>query len=128
MTKLESLIEDFDKSLLRLEEVIKLEKSDIVRDAAIQRFEMAFDLCWKTLKAFLEERHNISCFSPRSCFKEAFHQKLIQHDDFWIELTSFRNYTTHTYNEKIADKVYGILPKTIDYLKNFIDKIKENIS
>lgn len=49
MTKFESLWEDFQKALLRLEEVLKEKRSDIIRDSAIKRFEIAFDLVWKML-------------------------------------------------------------------------------
>lgn len=43
MTKFKSLLEDFKNALSRFEEVLKLEKNEIVRDSAIQRFEIVFD-------------------------------------------------------------------------------------
>lgn len=125
MTKLESLLEDFQKAIFHLEEILKMEKSEVVRDAAIQRFEIAFDLCWKTAKAFLQERHNSTCVSPRSCFKEAFRQGVINHDDFWIEITSLRNYTAHTYKEKLAEQVYQSLPKSLSYFKTILQNMKD---
>lgn len=124
MKKLISLIEDFEKSLSRLEEVLKMEKNDIIRDSAIQRFEIVFDLAWKTLKTFLEEYHNVVCTSPRNCFKEAFRQKLIAYDEFWINVTSIRNYTVHTYSEKIAEKVYEALPQALEYFKKIFEEIR----
>ena len=39
----------------RLNEVAALPESDIVRDAAIQRFEFTFELVWKTLQLYLEQ-------------------------------------------------------------------------
>jgi hypothetical protein len=48
MSKFESLLEDFGKILTKLDEVLKLEKTEINRDSAIQRFEIAVDLAWKT--------------------------------------------------------------------------------
>lgn len=44
MTKFESLIEDFGNALKRFEEILREEKTDIVRDSAIKRFEIVFDL------------------------------------------------------------------------------------
>jgi len=38
--------------------VIALRKDLIVRDSAIQRFEISFELCWNFLKSYLEDRHN----------------------------------------------------------------------
>lgn len=110
MTKIDSLRRDLGAAVARLEEALALPKDDIVRDSAIQRFEIAFELCWKTLKAFLEEEHNAVCASPRACFKAAFKIGIIGDDPFWIDMTKLRNYTVHTYNESLADYVYTRLP------------------
>jgi nucleotidyltransferase substrate binding protein (TIGR01987 family) len=113
MRKIDSLGRDLGSSIRRLEEALALPKNDIVRDSAIQRFEIAFELCWKTLKAFLEEDHNAICTSPRTCFKAAFKIGLIESDTFWIDLTKLRNYTVHTYNEALAEYVYERLPLAV---------------
>ena len=112
MTKRDSLKEDFTKSLARLDEVIALPVNPIVRDSAIQRFEIAFELCWKYMKAVLEDEYNAVCTSPRACFRAAFKQGMIDNDPFWIELTKLRNYTVHTYNEELAQYVYERLPES----------------
>lgn len=124
-TKFASLFEDFDKAVLRLDEILREPKNDIVRDSAIKRFEIVFDLGWKTLKAFLEEEHNAPCSSPRSCFREAFGQNIIAHDDFWIDVTSLRNYTVHTYKEALAEKVYAGLPRALEYFRKLLDTLKK---
>jgi len=111
--KAESLRTDFTSAVARLDEALALPKEAIVRDAAIQRFEICFELCWKYLKAFLEREHNVDCTSPRTCFRAAFKHGVITEDSFWIELTELRNYTVHTYNERLADLVYDRLPETV---------------
>jgi hypothetical protein len=63
VTKSRSLRVDFERAVARLDEALALPKDPIVRDAAIQRFEISFELCWKFLKAYLEEEHNASCTS-----------------------------------------------------------------
>lgn len=118
MTKSGSLRADFERAVARLGAVLALPKDEIVRDSAIQRFQISFELCWKFLKAYLEEEHNASCTSPRTCFRAAFRNGVINDDPFWIELTVLRNYTVHTYNEQLADHVYGRLP---DALRRFHD-------
>jgi len=50
MTKLPSLRKDFSSAITRLYEALALPKNSIVRDSCIQRFEIAFELCWKMLK------------------------------------------------------------------------------
>src|SRR5260370_25014981 len=102
----------FEKAIPRLEEALTLPKDAIVRDSAIQRFEISFELCWKLLKAYLEEEHNVACTSPRTCFRAAFKNGVIDNDPFWIDLTALRNYPVHTYNEALADDVYARLPAT----------------
>jgi nucleotidyltransferase substrate binding protein (TIGR01987 family) len=113
VTKSGSLRADFTRAVARLGEALSLPKDEIVRDSAIQRFQISFELCWKFLKAYLEEEHNQVCTSPRSCFRAAFKNGVIEDDPFWIELTVLRNYTVHTYNEALADYVYDRLPETL---------------
>src|SRR3989344_2581859 len=117
MSKFESILEDFSNALKRFEEILSEDETDIVRDSAIKRFELFFDLAWKTIKAFLEERHNIPCVSPRNCLREAFRVGLISYDDYWITLADDRNYTVHAYSEALADKIYKDLPRALEFFK-----------
>jgi nucleotidyltransferase substrate binding protein (TIGR01987 family) len=124
MTKFESLLDDFEKILTKLDEVLKLEKTEINRDSAIQRFEIAVDLALKTLKTYLEEYKGIICRSPKGCFREAFSQGIIDYDDYWIKIIDFRNQTSHLYSENLADKIYDELPKVLEYLKILYNALK----
>ena len=107
MTKAQSLRADFARAITRLDEALALPSDPIVRDSAIQRFEISFELCWRFLKAYLEEQHNASCTSPRTCFRSAFRHGVIDNDPFWIDLTVLRNYTVHTYNEQLAIRIFA---------------------
>jgi nucleotidyltransferase substrate binding protein (TIGR01987 family) len=82
VTKSQSLRADFVRAVTRLDEALALPKDPIVRDSAIQRFEISFELCWKFLKAYLEEQHNALCTSPRTCFRLAFRSVLDRSDGF----------------------------------------------
>ena len=125
MTKFESLREDFTNALLRLEEALQEKKTDIVRDSAIKRFEMAFELAWKTIKAFLEERHNATCLSPKACFRDAYRQELIEYDEAWMNIADDRNLTAHTYYEPLAEKIYSELPAALALFKTLAASLKE---
>ncbi len=127
MTKAASLRQDFIKAIARLEDAVDLPKDAIVRDSAIQRFEIAFELCWKFLKAFLEENHNSSCSSPQSCFRAGFKQGVIGDDPFWIDLAKLRNYTVHTYNESLADYVYEQLPEALRRFREVLVGATESV-
>ncbi|MDR3643031.1 MAG: HI0074 family nucleotidyltransferase substrate-binding subunit [Candidatus Doudnabacteria bacterium] len=124
MSKVESLLPDMENAVNRLAEVLAMPKTEVVRDSAIKRFEFCFDLSWKTLKAFLEERHGINVASPKEAFREAYRQKVIDYDNFWLEIVDKRNLTVHTYRESAAEEVYAILPKALTSFKDLLAKIK----
>ena len=125
MTKLEALKKQYQKALTRFEEILKEEKSEIVRDSAIKRFEFTFDLAWKTIKAFLEEKKGISCFSPKECFREAFRQGLIDYDELWLKMADWRNLAVHSYSEKFAGTLYEKFPETLKLFQFLNQKIKK---
>lgn len=124
MSKLEANLSQFKKAINRLEDVLKQEKNEFMRDSAIQRFEFTFDLAWKAIKTYLEENKGIICKSPKGCFKDAYEQGIIEYDEFWMEMTDARNRTAHTYEEITAEEIYDLLPKTLEYFQNLLDKLK----
>jgi len=99
----------FDKALKKLGEALDAEKTELNRDAAIQRFEFSYELMWKSIKKELALA-GLTCASPKACFKEAFSQGWIDEESPWIEMLNDRNLTTHTYDEVLAEKVYLALP------------------
>ncbi len=120
---LEDRFKEFEKCLKKFEEVLSLEKNDVVRDSAIKRFELCFELSWKTLKDFLE-KEGILCRSPRSCLKEAFSIGLIQDEDEWISILEDRNLSVHTYDEALAEELYDRLPYHLKAMKDLAKAIK----
>jgi len=125
MTKQEAQLAQFKKALSRLNEALAAPKSDIVRDSAIQRFEFTIDMAWKLVKTCLEEKYGIVCQAPKECFREAYKQKLLAYDEFWLELIDMRNQTSHTYKEEIARSVFERLPKTAEYMAALVKIIEE---
>lgn len=106
MTKFQALFQEFNDAVARLEEVLREPKTEFMRDSAIKRFELSFDLSWKLIKASLEEK-GVVCTSPIGCFKEAYRQGLIEYEEIWVKLTETRNKTVHTYDEKLAEVIYA---------------------
>ncbi len=124
MTKFEALYQQFQEAISRLDEILSKEKNDIVRDSAIKRFEMTFDLSWKVAKTFLEERKGIQCPSPKECFRAAYEQGIIEYDELWLTMTDWRNEAVHTYSEKFADDLYEKLPKTLALFQLLLERTK----
>lgn len=125
MTKFEVTIQQFEKAVRRLKEVLDVPETDIVRDSAIQRFEFTLDISWKTIKAFLEEEKGIICVSPKECFREAYRQGLINYDEDWIKFVDMRNETVHTYNEDVAERIYSQLSNTLSHFEELLGILKK---
>jgi len=111
------VLEDFGKAIERLKEVLNIEKTAITRDSAVKRFELCFDLAWKSIKEYAKKQ-GVECYSPRACFKAAFQLKLIDYEEKWLKMIDDRNLAAHLYKEEKADKLY---PELSDYLKLFED-------
>lgn len=124
MPKLDIQTADFHKALANFRKVLNEPKSEIVRDSAIKRFELLFDLAWKTLKEYLEVHFGVVVNSPILCFREAFRQNLIEHDETWIQLVKTRNYTVHAYNEQLAEKVFSEFPRYLPYFEKLAKVFK----
>ena len=72
----------------------------------IQRFEVAFELAWKTLRDYLEHLgHNVSP-SPRPVIKEAFAAKVLIDGQVFIDMLEARNTMAHIYDEETFGKIF----------------------
>ena len=49
MTKFDALKKDYSQAVGRLGEVLAMNKTKVIRDSPILRFELCFDLAWKTI-------------------------------------------------------------------------------
>jgi nucleotidyltransferase substrate binding protein (TIGR01987 family) len=119
------VLDDLLKAVKRLEEVMGMEKTEIVRDSAIIRFEFCFDLAWKSIKNYAKEQ-GVECYSPKECLKAAYQLKLINDQDKWIEIINDRNLITHLYKETQAEKLYSSLPVYLELFKKLIESISKN--
>ena len=90
----------------KLKEVLAMAENEIVRDAAIQRFEFTYELLWKTLKIVLMEKEKLELRFPRDVFKAAFKAGLIDNDDVTVKMMEDRNLTSHVYNEKVVQTIF----------------------
>ena len=80
------------------------------KEGAIQRFEVAFELAWKTLKDYLEESGVVvNPVTPRSVIKEAFAAKLLDDGQVWIDMMLHRNLLSHTYDIAVFEAVLRIV-------------------
>ena len=113
-------LDDFKKAIKGLEKALSLEKTEFIRDSATKRFDLCFDLTWKSIKNYAKE-NGIECYSPKECFKAGFQLRLINKEKEWLEMIEDRNLSAHLYKEEQAEKLYS---KLSEYLILFKELIK----
>ena len=116
MAYFEKKLKDLEKALDNWKEILDMPFSEVTRDAAIKRYELAFELLWKTLKLHLDEKFGIKCGSPKGCFREARNPLKLSDEEIEVclKMTDDRNISVHTYSDKMAKDLYE---KTKDYYK-----------
>jgi nucleotidyltransferase substrate binding protein (TIGR01987 family) len=101
--------DNFDRAFVLLREVCERgvdSLSQLEKEGAIQRFEVAFELAWKTLKDYLEENGVVvNPVTPRTVIKEAFAAKLLDDAQVWIDMMMHRNLLSHTYDNAVFETV-----------------------
>jgi len=123
-------VNNFNNALARLKEGIAKydEEDDLSRDGVIQRFEFAFELAWKTLKAVFEDEGLTGLNSPKTVLREAFAAKLIKDDELWLAMLNDRNSTAHIYSEQLAIEIcHHIQNNYVIELSNLLEEIKTRI-
>jgi nucleotidyltransferase substrate binding protein (TIGR01987 family) len=101
--------ENFDRALGKLVQALIEEKlSELERAGVIQYYQFTFELAWKTLKDYMEER-GIDAKFPRDVIKEAFRYGLIEDGELWLDMLQKRNLMAHTYDENTAETAYRLI-------------------
>jgi len=112
--------QEFEKALAALEKALTEPKTDITRDASIQRFEFCVELAWKTAKKKL----GTAATAPRVVIREMASQLLIKDPEKWFEFLDARNMSSHTYKEDIAEKVYQAAVSFLPHAKDLLEKLR----
>lgn len=86
---------------------------DLVRDAAILRFEMASEASWKAVQDFLRQHHGLDHASPRAVWRAARDIELLDDEEtvLALEMTNDRNLVVHLYDVALANQVFARLPR-----------------
>lgn len=110
MVKIENKYANFLNAVKRLNEANTAYKSNLsnefYQDALIKRFELAFELAWKTIRIyFAEEGYKLMTGSPKAVLAGAFQEGIIQNEQIWLDMLADRNDATHDYDNELAKKV-----------------------
>ena len=113
----------FSQAVDNLNEVMLEDKTDIVRDSAIKRYEICYELAWKSVQELLKSEGLEMCKSPRRCFKEAFQQGWIDDEEGFADMVENRNLTAHTYDKELADAVYQKINGYLVLFESLLEKM-----
>lgn len=116
---------ELKSAFARLKEAIPTVKNQLEKDGAIQRFEFVFELVWKTLKDYAEDKGRFDAASPKDAFRVAADLGLIDDPLIWFDFLKGRNEATHLYNEQKAEEVFAQIPNFIGAVENLISKISK---
>lgn len=125
MGKFENRFLNYEKAVRRLGEVIKEYKkhdetsviNTMLRDSVVQRFEICYELAWKTMKEYMiEEGVQVEIF-PKAILKVAYQNKIIHNEEIWLNMIKDRNMASHEYNEEYIVEVVGRIET--DYYEQF---------
>ena len=112
-------IEEYKKSVKRLEDALAQPKNEFTRDSVIQRFEFTIELAWKTSRKIM----GTTTTAPKQVIREMAQAGLINEIDLWLRAIDVRNLSSHTYNENIADQVYDFVKGFFPYAQGLLKKL-----
>ncbi|MDD3927185.1 MAG: HI0074 family nucleotidyltransferase substrate-binding subunit [bacterium] len=81
-----------------------------IKSGAIKHFEFTYELCWKSVKRWLEENVSstaVDGVTRRELFRLAAENRLIVDVEQWMRHHEARNLTSHTYNPTVAESIYA---------------------
>lgn len=111
--------QNFERALIQLQQAVsKNDLSYLEKAGVIQIYEFTFELAWKTMKDYLEDKQ-VTVKFLRDVIKEGFSYEIIKNGDIWMDMLQKRNLMSHTYNEKNAQLAYNLIVE--EYFKEIYD-------
>ncbi len=133
--RLENQEKAFEALLAAQKKFVFLNKNDYwyvsARDSLIQSFEFTIDLLWKCLKEYMEVNLKLQPkANPKGVAKDALENSLLTKDEYdnLIEMLDYRNLTSHTYEESLAEDLSEKIIQMFPTLENIICKLIKNLN
>ncbi len=104
---------NYQKALLQLQDAVELSNqralSSLEKQGVIQAFEFTHELAWNLLKDFLQDQGNQNIRGSKDATREAFKVELIQDGEQWMAMIQSRNISSHTYDERTAERLVNAI-------------------
>lgn len=130
MERLRQRLDIAKKALTTLDEVLQIASpSKIERDAAIHRFEYSFEAVWKAVKQYLLDVEGLDIGSPKGVVRSSLAVGLLQEAETIaaLEMADDRNLTVHTYNEALAELIFGRIPGYAKLMNKWLLEMNKKI-
>ncbi|RYG74453.1 DUF86 domain-containing protein [Lentibacillus lipolyticus] len=130
MERLQERLGNANRALTAFYEVVGNDKpSTVERDAAIQRFEFSFEVCWKAGKQFLFNVEGLDVGSPKGVIRSFREVGVLSENEaiLGLQMADDRNLTVHTYNEDLAMEIYGRLQQYYNLLRAWANRMESRI-
>ncbi|MDL2226868.1 nucleotidyltransferase substrate binding protein [Deltaproteobacteria bacterium OttesenSCG-928-M10] len=101
---------------------------DLLSFGVIQIFETTYELCWKSMKRWLEANvspDEVSGVNRREFYRICAENSLIDDVDQWMEFHQARNRASHTYNEIVAEEVFSVAGRFLPYAQDCLKQLEE---
>jgi nucleotidyltransferase substrate binding protein (TIGR01987 family) len=124
--------QNFEKAFSRLQEAMTVENpSELERNGLVQRFEFTLELCWNTLKDYLQDEGFEFKPTPKETIRQAFKSGIIDNAQDLIDGLDIRNDLSHDYSgmkflaaeSEIRGRIYPAMEKTYRF---FLEALKNN--
>lgn len=95
----------FNQALDRLKEALAEPESSFLRDSVVKRFEITFEMAWKTMYRFLLLKGERMAPKAWDVLPVALESLLITDARLWDQMREYRNDTSHEYDENKAVEI-----------------------
>ena len=118
--------ENLGKSYSSLKEIIDQKDidEDIKIDTTIKRFELTYELAWKTLQDYLRAQGYIEYKGPAKVLAKSLQDGIIEGNELWSSMHEDRNLLTHVYDYDKSRMIYEhIVGRYFDALTELCNKL-----
>jgi nucleotidyltransferase substrate binding protein (TIGR01987 family) len=100
---------------------------ETARASVIQHFEFCYELCWKTMKRFIEMDigSQADLLTRKDLFRLSAEKALIADFDQWVVYHMARNRISHVYEEEAAAEIYQIAKTFAQDMQTFLKTMEE---
>jgi nucleotidyltransferase substrate binding protein (TIGR01987 family) len=132
LSSLRNAVLFYHKAIKSYEELIEggatADQRELLRSGVIQTFEVTYELCWKSMKRWLEMNFSpdeVSGVNRREFYRICAENSLIDDVSQWMEFHESRNRTSQTYNETMAEEVFVVALQFLPYARDSLKRLEE---